>query len=81
MTQQKILLYQFEDCPFCEKVRKKLREKNLEFEKVEVPRDRNSEIIKDLFKKSGVLTVPVIKIGGKFIGESKDIIDYLDENF
>jgi len=53
----------------------------LEFEKIEVPRDRNSKVRKDLFKKSGVPTVPVIKINNKFIGESSDIIDYLDENF
>jgi len=34
-----------------------------------------------LFKKSGVLTVPVMKIGDKYLGESQAIIDFIDENF
>ncbi len=78
---KRVKLYQFEDCPFCEKVRQHLNKKGIKFEKIEAPRSRNSEIRKDLFKKSGVLTVPVIKIGDKFVGESFDIIDYLDKNF
>lgn len=81
MPSQKISLFQFEDCPYCEKVRRKLKKKKIEFEKVEVPREREDVIRKELFKKSGVLTVPVIKIGEKYIGESQEIIDYLDENF
>ena len=81
MPPPKISLFQFEDCPFCEKVRRKLKEKNLEFEKINVPRDRDDSARKELFRKSGVPTVPVIKIGEKHIGESQNIIDYLDENF
>jgi glutaredoxin len=81
MTQQKIILYQFESCPFCEKVRQHLIKKNLQFEKVEVPRDRENPIRKELFAKSKVPTVPVIKIDGKYIGESSDIIKFIDENF
>lgn len=81
MLQQKIILYQFESCPYCEKVRQKLKEKKLDFEKVNVPREREDKIRKDLFKKSGVLTVPVIKINERYIGESQDIVNYLDENF
>lgn len=77
----KITLYQFETCPYCEKVRQKLAEKRLEYEKVEVPRNRDDPIRKDLFEKSGVHTVPVIKIDNKYIGESGDIVKYLEENF
>jgi len=76
-----ITLYQFEQCPYCEKVRQKLAEKNLEYEKVEVPHDRDSEIRKDLLEKSGVATVPVIQIDEKYIGESGDIVEYLEKNF
>ena len=36
---------------------------------------------KELFKKSGVLTVPVIKIGERYIGESQRIMDYIEKNF
>jgi glutaredoxin len=77
----KIILYQFESCPYCEKVRKKLNELGIKYEKIEVPRDRNSEIRKELLKKSGVFTVPVIKIGNFYLGESEEIIKYLKKNF
>ena len=77
----KITLYQFEQCPYCEKVRKVLAEKNLEYETVEVPRNREDPIRKELLQKSGVATVPVIKIDEKYMGESGDIVDYLEDNF
>ena len=80
MSQQKITLYQFETCPYCEKVRQKLNELGIKYKKIEVPRDRNSEIRKEIAKKSGIPTVPVIKIKNKYIGESQDIIDYLEKN-
>ena len=81
MPPPKISLFQFESCPYCEKVRRKLKEKNLDFEKINVLLSRENPIRKDLFKKSGVLTVPVVKIGEKYIGESQRIIYYLEEKF
>tara|TARA_Y100000310_G_C20435825_1_gene693675 strand:- start:340 stop:579 length:240 start_codon:yes stop_codon:yes gene_type:complete len=77
----KITLYQFELCPYCEKVRQKLKEKNIEYKKVEVPHDRDDPIRKELLEKSGVQTVPVIQIEDKYMGESSDIINYLEANF
>lgn len=76
--QPKIKLYQFETCPFCVKVREKLSELELEYEKIEVSRDRESEIRKFLFEKTNVPTVPVINVNGKLTGESEDIIELLD---
>tara|TARA_Y100000310_G_C20644556_1_gene795829 strand:- start:101 stop:340 length:240 start_codon:yes stop_codon:yes gene_type:complete len=77
----KITLYQFEMCPYCEKVRKVLAEKNLEYEKVNVPHDRDDPVRKDLLEKSGVATVPIIQIDDKYMGESSEIVDYLEDNF
>jgi len=77
----KITLYQFEECPYCEKVRIKLAELGLKYKKVNVPYDEESKERKFLVEKSGVYTVPVIDIDGKFIGESQDIINYLEKNF
>ena len=68
-------------CPYCEKVRKVLAEKNLEYEKVNVPHDRDDPVRKDLLEKSGVATVPIIQIDDKYMGESSEIVDYLEENF
>ena len=68
-------------CPYCEKVRKVLAEKNLEYEKVNVPHDRDDPVRKDLLEKSGVATVPIIQIDDKYMGESSEIVDYLEDNF
>ena len=76
-----ITLFQFEECPFCAKVRAKLDEMGLEYEKVNMPRDREDPQRKDLFEKSGVQTVPVIRIDDKYMGESDEIVKYLEENF
>jgi len=81
MPKPKITLYQFEACPFCKLVREELKEKGLKYEKIEIPRDRDAQIRKEISKKSGVKTVPVIKIDNKFIGESQDIIEYLNKEF
>lgn len=78
---EKITLYQFESCPFCELVRQKLAEKKLEYEKVNVERDRDDPVRKEVAALSGVFTVPVIKIGDEYIGDSGKIIAYLDKKF
>ena len=77
----KIILYQFETCPFCEKVRDKLRGLGLtdKVKKVNMIRDRNNPERKELARKSGVLTVPVMEIDGEFIGESDVIVKKLQE--
>ena len=56
--ENKIKLYQFEDCSFCEKVRAKLEELGFEYGKINVPRDRESTERKMLFEKSGVYSIP-----------------------
>ena len=76
-----IILYQFESCPWCEKVRQKLKELKLDCKKVNMIRDRENPERKELFKKSGVPTVPVVNIDGKFIGDSGEIIEFLEKKF
>ena len=76
-----IILYQFEECPWCEKVRQKLKELGLQYKKINVIRDRENSERKELYKKSGVPTVPVINIDEKFIGDSAKIIEFLEKNF
>lgn len=76
-----IILYQFDECPYCEKVRQKLKELDVRYKKINVPYDREDSLRKELLEKSGVATVPVIKINGKYIGGSADIIAHLEKNF
>lgn len=76
-----IILYQFEQCPFCVKVRKKLNDLNLNYKIVNVDYSRDDPLRKTLLKETGVASVPIIKLGDKFIGDSKKIINYLNQNF
>jgi len=78
---EKLTLYQFEECPFCLKVRVKLDELKIKYEKVNVSYSRDNPLRKKLLKKSGVTSVPVLRIEDKYIGESADIIEYLEQNF
>ncbi|WP_408955065.1 glutathione S-transferase N-terminal domain-containing protein [Natroniella sp. ANB-PHB2] len=75
-----IKLYQFESCPYCVKVRRKLNQLDLEYEKIEVPRERSKRTkIKEL---SGQIKVPVIEDSdGTVVNDSVKIIEYLEKKY
>ncbi|MDY6761885.1 MAG: glutathione S-transferase N-terminal domain-containing protein [Candidatus Nanohaloarchaea archaeon] len=78
-------LYQFEGCPFCSKVRKKMTELGLSFT-AHNPR-QNDERMEELLEIGGEDQVPFLVVrdeDGDIVEsryESDDIIAYLDENF
>ncbi len=72
-----IKLYQFEYCPFCERVRNKLDELGLEYEKIEVDPANKPELV--IKANHGV--VPVLDDNGKIVVESADIVEYLDQKY
>ena len=76
-----IILYELDGCPSCALVRQKLDERKLSYETVTVPRDRSDPLRQELFQKSGVPTVPVLQLGDLYIGESAEIIAYVEERF
>ncbi len=76
-----ITLYQFEMCPFCAKVRAKLDELKIEYKKVNVANDRSDPKRQEIANKSGVASVPVINDGDVWMGESGDIVAYLEEKY
>lgn len=71
------VLYQLPSCPYCRKVREVLDLKKIPYVTLNVSPSRNDILRKKLFEKSGVETVPVLKIDGKYIGESEAIIQFL----
>ncbi|TDX59291.1 glutathione S-transferase family protein [Orenia marismortui] len=75
-----IKLYQFQTCPFCIKVRNKLDEMELDYETIEVPKDKAKRTkIKEL---SGQIKVPVIEDSdGTVVNDSRKIIEYLEEKY
>jgi glutathione S-transferase len=73
-----IKLYQFEACPYCEKVRFLLDYKQLPYEKVEVTPGLGQL---DLWQKSGQTQVPVLEDKGELIPDSTAIALYLDRTY
>ncbi len=72
-------LYQFDISPFCDKVRRVLRAKHLDFRIVEVP---PSEAARGRWKEiSPTGKFPVLEHDGRRIFDSTDIVRYLDERF
>ena len=74
-----ITLYQFDISPFCDKIRRILRVKGLEFRIVEVP---PSEAARGRWKEvSPTGKFPVLEHDGRRIFDSTDIARHLDERF
>ncbi|MBN2421917.1 glutathione S-transferase N-terminal domain-containing protein [Candidatus Woesearchaeota archaeon] len=61
----KIIVYSTKMCPYCTMLKDFLREKNIEFEAVDVGEDR--EKAEEMIRKSGQMGVPQIEINGKII--------------
>ncbi|MFB6145899.1 MAG: glutathione S-transferase N-terminal domain-containing protein [Candidatus Nanohaloarchaea archaeon] len=77
--EQMLEVYQFEQCPYCSKVRKKLTELGIDFIARHVdPHDRSR-----VEKVSGQENVPVLKDPNTdtIMPESDDIIEYLNEHY
>lgn len=71
-----IKLYQYETCPFCEKVRRKLAELDIEYERVDIdPSNKPTPVT------STGGTVPVIDDDGMIMNESSDIVKYLEKKY
>lgn len=76
-------LFQFEQCPYCQKVREKLTELDLDYICRNVPKGSGTrELLKDLGGKEQVPFL-VDTTGGETtkMYESDDIVDYLEENY
>ena len=72
-----VKVYSFETCPWCDKVKKYLKSKNVEFEVRDIELDE--EAAKECVAISGDTTVPVTTIDGKnyVLGFDKPKIDAL----
>jgi glutathione S-transferase len=72
-------LYQFEGCPFCSKVRKKLGELGIDFIARQVDKHDRSRVE----EISGQTNVPVLVDPNtdKVMPESDDIVEYLGEEY
>ncbi len=58
-----VKVYSISNCPWCEKVKKYLKLKNIEYQEINV--EGNQEATDELYKISGDEIVPVTTIDGK----------------
>ncbi|MDI6902577.1 MAG: glutaredoxin domain-containing protein [Methanocellales archaeon] len=60
-----VKVYSTPTCPFCDMVKRYLRENDIEFEDVNVAED--AEAAKEMIEKSGRMIVPLMDIDGEII--------------
>ena len=73
-----LVLYQFELCPFCHKVRAGMDLRGIAYEQVEVNPMNKREIKHVALDQNGKKKVPIIEFGGEIYRESSDILRWLD---
>ena len=64
-NQPKVLVFSTPSCSFCTMAKKYFREKGIKFTDIDVSRDQSAA--RDMVRRSGQMSVPVIDIGGKII--------------
>ncbi len=86
LVQEKLrnyVLYEFAACPFCLKVKRRMKALNLDIELRDAK--NNSEYKKQLVEGGGKHKVPCLRIesqeGIKWMYESSDINEFLEKNF
>lgn len=79
---KKLQLFQFEACPFCVKVRRKIRSNSLKIALVDAKKPQNKQL---LTEQGGKGKVPCLRIEEDnkvtWMYESSDIIQYLENRF
>ena len=74
-------LYDYPDCPFCQKVRVVLAEKDLEFEKIFVDLRKQEQKLPDFLRLNPYGKVPVLVDEDEVIYDSTIINEYLEDEY
>ena len=74
-----LVLYHFEWCPFCVKVRNYLQSRGISITEKDTMQDPQAK--QELFQKTGRSQVPCLFIDGEPLFESNDIIAWFDQNW
>jgi glutathione S-transferase len=74
-------LYDYPDCPFCQKVRVVLAEKDLEFEKIFVDLRKQEQKTPDFLRLNPYGKVPVLLDDDEVIYDSTIINEYLEDEY
>lgn len=72
----KIIVYSTPACPYCLTLKEFLKQHNIEFEEIDVSKDKKAR--EEMIKKSGQMGVPVVEIDGEIVvGFDKEKISKL----
>lgn len=71
-------LYYFEECPYCQKVIKHMKDNDISVEMVDIKADPKKR--GELEKVGGKVQVPMLLIEGKPLYESDDIVSWFKTN-
>lgn len=71
----KLVLYHFESCPFCVRVRRFISDNGLSVQEKDIHKDPQAH--QELIRVGEKSQVPCLFIDGKPLYESSDIIDFL----
>ena len=74
-----LVLYHFSSCPFCVMVRNYLRDRGIEISEKDINMD--SQARQELMQIGGKTQVPCLAIDGVALYESRDIINWFEENY
>jgi len=74
-------LYDYPDCPFCQKVRVVLAEKDLEYEKIFVDLRKQEQKLPDFLRLNPYGKVPVLMDEDEVVYDSTIINEYLEEEY
>lgn len=74
-----LVLYHFEWCPFCVKVRNYLKSRSISIQEKDTRQDPAAA--EELMKLTGGTQVPCLVIDGKPLLESGDIIQWFEDNY
>lgn len=78
MKTDNLVLYQFETCPYCRRVRDYLEKAGLDIKMKDTLQD--PAVREELRQLGGKTQVPALLIDGEIMYESNDIIAWLQEN-
>ncbi|MFC1708923.1 glutaredoxin family protein [Candidatus Omnitrophota bacterium] len=69
-----VKVYSTPTCPYCIKLKEYLKQKNIEFQNIDVSSDKSS--LDEMVKSTGQMGVPVVSIDGNtVVGFDKEKID------
>lgn len=78
MSNEKVKVFSTPACPYCVTLKKFLKENDIEFEDIDVSKDK--EALKKMVDKSGQMGVPVVEINNQIVvGFNKEKIKNLLE--